>query len=74
MLENHLTSRDVEPVLHHRLSVLVSGRLSELGLRRGDPAVEERLGPTLCRVLDSGPQKLARSTLEECITRIEELS
>jgi hypothetical protein len=74
MLENHLTSRLVEPVLHRRLTTLVNGRLSELGLRRGDPGVDERLGPTLCGVLDSGPQKLGRSTLEECITRIEELS
>lgn len=74
MLENHLTSRTVEPVLQHRLSVLTYARLSELGLRRGDPGVDERLGPTLCGVLDSAPRKLGRDTLEECIRRIEELS
>jgi len=73
MLENHLTSRTVEPVLQHRLSVLTQARLSELGLRRGDAGVDERLGPTLCDVLDSPPRKLSRETLEECIRRIEEL-
>jgi hypothetical protein len=74
MLENHLTSRTVQPVLQHRLSVLTRGRLSELGLQRGDPGVDERLGPTLCEVLDSAPRQLGRGTLEECIRRIEELS
>jgi hypothetical protein len=74
MLENHLTSRLVEPVLQRRLQLLVDGRLSELGLRRGDPGVEERLGPTLCGVLDGPPRQLNRGTLEECIRRIEELS
>lgn len=74
MLENHLTSRSVEPVLRHRLEVLTEARLSELGLRRGDPGVDQRLGPTLCGVLDSPPRQLGRDTLEECIRRIEELS
>jgi hypothetical protein len=74
MLENHLTGRTVDPVLRYRLSVLTRARLSELGLRRGDPGVDERLGPTLCDVLDSAPRKLGRGTLEECIRRIEELS
>src|SRR5262245_47814089 len=74
MLENHLTGRAVDPVVQYRLSVLTEARLSELGLRRGDPGVDERLGPTLCDVLDSEPRKLGRDTLEECIRRIEELS
>jgi hypothetical protein len=74
MLENHLTGRAVDPVLQRRLSVLTSARLSELGLRRGDPGVDERLGPTLCEVLDSAPRKLGRGTLEECVRRIEELA
>jgi hypothetical protein len=74
MLENHLTSRAVEPVLQHRLITLTEARLSELGLRRGDPGVDERLGPTLCEILDSAPRQLGRGTVEECIRRIEELS
>jgi hypothetical protein len=74
MLENHLTSRTVEPVLQRRLALLVDNRLAELGLRRGDPAVEERLGPTLSDVIDSPPRQLSRATLVECIRRIEELS
>jgi hypothetical protein len=73
ILENHLTSRTVDPVLHHRLQTLTSARLSELGLRRGDPGVDGRLGPTLCQVLDGDPRRLDRGTLEECIRRIEEL-
>jgi hypothetical protein len=74
MLENHLTSRTAEPVLRRRLTLLVDARLAELGLRRGDPGVAERLGPTLCDVIDSAPRQLSRATLEECIRRIEELS
>jgi hypothetical protein len=74
MLENHLTSRNAEPVLQRRLGLLVDTRLAELGLRRGDPEVEERLGPTLCDVIDSSPRQLSRTTLAECIRRIEELS
>jgi hypothetical protein len=74
MLENHLTSRTVEPVLQRRLAILVDLQLAGLGLRRGDPGVDERLGPTLCDVIDSPPRQLSRATLEECIRRIEELS
>ena len=74
MLENHLTARTVEPVLKRRLTLLVDLQLAELGLRRGDPGVDERLGPTLCDVIDSPPRQLSRTTVEECIRRIEELS
>jgi hypothetical protein len=74
MLENHLTSRAVQPVVQYRLAGLVESRLSELGLRRGDPQVEERLGPILRGVLDAEPRRLDRAALEECIRRIEELS
>jgi len=73
MLENHLSSRTVDPVLRERLRRLTHARLSELGLRRGDPGVDHRLGPTLCQVLDGDPRQLGRDTLEECIRRIEEL-
>jgi hypothetical protein len=74
VLENHLTSRTVEPVLQRRLALLVDLQLAGLGLRRGDPGVDERLGPTLCDVIDSPPRQLSRTTVEECIRRIEELS
>jgi hypothetical protein len=74
MLENHLTARTVEPVLKRRLTLLVDLQLAERGLRRGDPGVDERLGPTLCDVIDSPPRQLSRTTVEECIRRIEELS
>jgi hypothetical protein len=74
VLENHLTGRSVEPVLQRRLAQLVDLQLAALGLRRGDPGVDERLGPTLCDVIDSPPRQLSRATVEECIRRIEELS
>jgi hypothetical protein len=74
MLENHLTSRTVEPTLQRRLTQLTETRLAELGLARGDAGVDERLGPTLCDVIDSPPRQLSRETLEECLRRIEELS
>lgn len=74
MLENHLTSRTLEPVLQLRIQRLTDNRLAELGLRRGDPGVAELLGPTLSDVIDSAPRQLSRSTLDECIRRIEELS
>ncbi|MGA8246831.1 MAG: hypothetical protein WB797_07995 [Nocardioides sp.] len=74
LFENHLTSRTVEPTLQRRLRQLTDTRLAELGLKRGDPGVEERLGPTLCDVLDSPARQLSRDTLEECLSRIEELS
>jgi hypothetical protein len=74
VLENHLTSRTVEMVLQRRLALLVDLQLAGLGLRRGDPGVDERLGPTLCDVIDSRPRQLSRATVEECIRRIEELS
>jgi hypothetical protein len=74
VLENHLTSRSIEPVLQRRLTMLTDLQLAALGLRRGDPGVDERLGPTLCGVIDSPPRQLSRATLEECIRRIEELS
>jgi hypothetical protein len=74
MLENHLTSRTVEPALRRRLTLLTDARLAELGLHRDDPGVAERLGPTLCDVIDSPARQLSRDTLEECLRRIEELS
>lgn len=74
LLENHLTSRTVEPLVQQRLTLLADARLAELGLRRGEPGVDDRLGPTLCDVIDSAPRQLGRGTIEECIRRIEELS
>jgi hypothetical protein len=74
MLENHLTSRTVEPVLQLRLRRLTDDRLARLGLRRGEPGVAELLGPTLSDVIESPPRQLTRATLEECVRRIEELS
>jgi len=74
LLENHLTSRTVEPVLRRRLTMLTDARLAALGLRRGAPGVDERLGPTLCGVIDSEPHQLSRATVDECLRRIEELS
>jgi hypothetical protein len=74
LLENHLTSRETDPLLPGRLARMTSDRLSRLGLSRGDPAVERQLGPTLTAVLDGAPHQLTRAEIEECIRRIEELT
>jgi hypothetical protein len=74
LLENHLSAREVDPLLRGRLARMTDDRLSRLGLSRGDPEVERRLGPTLTAVLDGPPRPLRRTEIEECIRRIEELS
>lgn len=74
LLENHLTSRETDPLLAGRLARMTSERLSRLGLFRGDPAVERQLGPTLTAVLDGPPHALRRADIEECLRRIEELT
>jgi hypothetical protein len=74
LIENHLSARHADPLLRGRLAHLADDRLARLGLRRGDPGVAERLGPTLCDVLDGPPRPLRPAEIEECIRRIEELS
>jgi hypothetical protein len=74
LIENHLSARDVDPLLRGRLARMTDDRLSRLGLSRGDPEVERRLGPTLTAVLAEPPRLLRQSEIEECIRRIEELS
>lgn len=74
LLENHLSARTPDPLLRGRLSRMTDDRLARVGLRRGDPGVAQRLGPTLTGVLDGPPRTLRLSEIEECIRRIEELS
>jgi hypothetical protein len=74
LLENHLSARDVDPLLRGRLARMTDDRLSRTGLSWGDPEVQRRLGPTLTAVLAEPPRPLRRSEIEECIRRIEELS
>ena len=74
LLENHLSARETDPWLRERLARMTDDRLRHLGLRRGDPEIERRLGPTLTAVLDGPPRPLRPSEIEECIRRIEELS
>jgi hypothetical protein len=74
LLENHLSARQPDPLLRGRLARMTDDRLARAGLRRGDPGVAQRLGPTLCGVLDGPPRTLRVSEIEECIRRIEELS
>jgi hypothetical protein len=74
LLENHLSAREIDPLLHGRLSRMTADRLARLGLSRGAPDVERRLGPTLTGVLDGPPRRLRPAEIEECIRRIEELS
>jgi hypothetical protein len=74
LLENHLSAREVDPFLQGRLARMTDDRLARMGLSRGGPEVEPRLGPTLTAVLAGPPRPLRRSEIEECIRRIEELS
>ena len=74
LLENHLTAREVDPLLRARLARMTGDRLSRLGLSRTDPGVDARLGPVLTAVLDGPPRPLRRAEIEECIRRIEELT
>jgi hypothetical protein len=74
LLENHLSARQADPLLRGRLARMTDERLGRLGLRRGDPGVAARLGPTLTAVLDGPPRILRVEEIEECIRRIEELS
>jgi hypothetical protein len=73
LLENHLSSREVDALLPGRLARMTDDRLSRLGLSRGDPGVQRRLGPTLSAVLAGPPRALRPAEIEECIRRIEEL-
>ncbi|MGC4111202.1 MAG: hypothetical protein QM747_12420 [Nocardioides sp.] len=74
LIENHLTSREVDRHLQTRLTRMTDNRLSQLGLTRRDPGVAQRLGPTLTAVLDGPPRVLKLAEIDECIRRIEELS
>jgi hypothetical protein len=73
LLENHLSARDVDPILRGRLTRMVDDRVARLGLSRGDPAVVRRLGPTLSGVLAGPPRSLKLAEIDECLRRIEEL-
>jgi hypothetical protein len=74
LIESHLSARHVDPLLPGRLARLTHDRLARLGLRRDDPAVRDRLGPTLNAVLDGPAHSLRPVEIEECIRRIEELT
>ena len=74
LLENHLSARETDPLVRARLKRLTDERLARLGMRRGDPGVAERLGPTLIGVLEGPTRALQPAEIEECITRIEELT
>jgi len=74
LVENHLSAREVDPLLRARLARMTENRLSRLGLSRTDPDVIRRLGPTLTAVIDGPPRALQRAEIEECIRRIEELT
>ena len=73
LLENHLSARDVDPLLRGRLTRMTDDRLARMGLSRDDPEVVRRLGPTLTAVLTGPPRRLKPAEIEECIRRIEEL-
>jgi hypothetical protein len=74
LLENHLSARDIDPLLQGRLARMTDDRLARMGRSRGDPQVARLLGPTLSAVLAGPPRRLRTAEIDECIRRIEELS
>lgn len=74
MLENHLTTRGLDPVVQMRITRLTDDRLGQLGLTRADPDVRQRLGPVLIDVIEGRTRLLSRTELDECIRGIEELA
>ena len=73
LVENHLTSRTPDPLLQQRLTRLTALRLERRGLRRGDPGVDDLLGPVVRGVIDGPVRKLSPAELTQCVRRIEEL-
>ncbi|MGI8523821.1 MAG: hypothetical protein ACR2K3_11020 [Nocardioides sp.] len=73
LVENHLTSRTPDPLLQQRLERLVDLRLERRSLRRGDPGVDDLLGPAVLRVIDGPTRRLTPAELTQCVRHIEEL-
>jgi hypothetical protein len=74
VLEGHVTSGTPDGNLRDRLAVLADRRLAQHhGLRRGDQAARELLGPDLLDVLEGPPRRLRVAEIDRHVRRIEEL-
>jgi hypothetical protein len=74
ILEGHLTAREADGALRHRLRELAEQTLrARHDLSVDDPRAEELLGRELCRVLHESPTRLAPDQIDRCVKRIEEL-
>ncbi|MFN8193645.1 MAG: hypothetical protein U0R80_05085 [Nocardioidaceae bacterium] len=74
ILEDHAAAREPNGSLRDRLAGLAGERLRiHHGLRLGDPAADDLLGPALVAVLTGPPRRLQPSELDALMTRIEEL-
>jgi hypothetical protein len=74
VLESHLTAREADGALSHRLRDLADQTLRarhDFGV--DDPRADELLGHELSRVLHEGPTRLDPDRIDRCVKRIEEL-
>ena len=74
ILESHLSAREVDGALRHRLRELTDQTLrARHDLDLDDPRAAELLGAELARVLDRPALPLDPDQIERCVRRIEEL-
>jgi hypothetical protein len=74
LIESHLTAGHPDDALRHRLQVLCDERLAlRRGLTRDDPEARDLLGDALLRDLAARSPRLSRATIDEHLTRIEQL-
>ena len=74
ILESHLSAREVDTALRHRLRELTDQTLrARHDLELDDPRAAALLGPELARVLAEPPYRLDADGIERCVRRIEEL-
>ena len=74
ILESHLSAREVDSALRHRLRELTDQTLrARHDLELDDPRAAALLGPELGRVLTDPPYRLEPDRIERCVRRIEEL-
>ncbi len=74
VLESHLSAREADGALRHRLRDLADQTLrARHDLAVDDPRAEALLGHELHRVLQEDPTRLDPDRIERCVMRIEEL-
>ena len=74
IVEHHLKGTNPDATLRDRLATLADARLLERhGLRRGDAAGRDLLGPELLSVIEGSVRRLTVAELDRHVRRLEEL-